>query len=74
MYSDRMAEEEDVTTRRLIANFITASTPVEKYLQQGGRLTDLELQSISLTIDGLQTFLNIWHAKHDKKVKHAGNR
>jgi len=66
MYSDRMADE-DVTTQRLIANFMTASTPIEKYLQQGGQLTDLELQSISLTIDGLQTYLNIWHAKQGKK-------
>ena len=59
--------DEDVTTQRLIANFMTASVPVEKHLQQGGRLTDLELQSLSLTIDGLQTFLNIWMTKHSKK-------
>ena len=60
-------DEEDVNSQRLIANFMAASTPVEKYLQQGGRLTDLELQSLSLTIDSLQTFLNIWMSKHDKK-------
>jgi len=66
MYSDRMADE-DVTTHRLIADFMTASTPVETYLQQDGRLTDLELQSLSLTIDGLQTFLNIWKTKHHNK-------
>ncbi len=59
--------DKDVTTQRLIADFMAASTPIEKYLQQGGQLTDLELQSISLTIDSLQTFLNIWHAKQGKK-------
>ena len=35
-------DEEDVNSQRLIANFMAASTPVEKYLQQGGRLTDLD--------------------------------
>ena len=59
--------DEDLPTHRLIANFMTASTPLEKHLQQGEPLTDLELQSLSLTIDSLQTFLDGWKTKHGKK-------
>jgi len=60
---------DDATTRRLIAEFLSSSTPVEQYLKRGGPLTDLQLEALSLTVDSLQTFLDIWKMKHDKKDK-----
>ena len=47
-----------VKTQRLIANLMTASAPVEEYLRQGGPLSPQELESLALTISGLQTFLD----------------
>ena len=38
----------------------------EQYLQHGGPLTDLEVQSMSLTIKNLQLLLDIWRQKHGK--------
>lgn len=49
---------------RILANFMSASAPVEKYLQEDGPFTAQELESLSLTISGLQTFLDIWKRKH----------
>ncbi len=57
-------DQEQMEANRLIADFMTASTPLEAYLQQGQPLTALQLQSITNTIDGLQTFLDVWHRKH----------
>ena len=61
MYND------DVTARRIIAQFLSYSIPVEEYLKRGGPLTDLQLESIILTVDSLQTFLDTWKMKHGKK-------
>jgi hypothetical protein len=58
--------DDDATTRRLIAEFLSSSTPVEQYLKRGGPLTDLQLEALSLTVDSLQTFLDIWKMKHGK--------
>ena len=60
---------EDVASHRLIAEFLSSSTPVEEYLKRGGPLTDLQLEALSLTVDSLQTFLDIWKMKHGKKDK-----
>ena len=54
-------------TDKLIATFMTASAPIESYLQQGKPLTDQQLELISLTISGLQTFLDAWMRKHKSK-------
>ena len=51
-------------SHRLIAQFMSASSPLEEYLRQGGALTPLQLQSICTTISGLQTFVDIWKSKH----------
>jgi hypothetical protein len=51
--------------QRLIANFMSASAPMEEYLRQGRPLTPQELESVSLTISGLQTFLDIWKRKNN---------
>lgn len=53
-----------IPSHRLLANFMSASSPIEKYLQEGGPLTVLELESLSLTISGLQTFLDTWKRKN----------
>ena len=51
---------------RLIANFMTASTPLEQYIQQGSPLTDLEVESVSMTVKNIQIFLDIWKRRHGK--------
>jgi len=53
-----------IRIHRLIAEFMSASSPVEKYLQQGRPLTAQEFDSLSLTISGLQTFLDVWKRKN----------
>ena len=55
---------EELQTNQLLATFMSASAPMEAYLQQGGPLTPLQLQSLTLTIDGLQSFLNRWVEKY----------
>ena len=55
---------EPIQIRRLIANLMSASTPIEAYLQQGKPLTPLDLDSLSLTISGLQTLLDVWRRKN----------
>lgn len=57
-------DQDGIEANRLVADFMTASAPLEAYLQQGQPLTPLQLQSITNTIDGLQTFLDVWHKKH----------
>jgi hypothetical protein len=52
-------DDESLLANQIIAQFMTASAPLEKYLQHGGALTDLQLESVSLTVSGLQTFLDI---------------
>jgi hypothetical protein len=56
-------------SHRLIANFMTASTPLEKYLHEHGPMTDLEIRSLSLTLDGLQTFFDSWMRNRAKQQK-----
>ena len=53
-----------VKTQRLIARLMTASVPVEEFLQQGTPLTAQQFESISLTITGLQTFFEAWKRKN----------
>ena len=57
-------DSEAVKIQRLIANLMSASAPVEEYLRQGKPLSPQELESLALTISGLQTFLEIWKRKH----------
>jgi len=53
-----------VKIQRLIARLMTASVPVEEFLQQGMPLTAQQFESLSLTIAGLQTFLEAWKRKN----------
>ncbi len=60
-----MAKQRDlVSTKKMIATFMKGSAPLEAYLQEGGELTDTDLNSIELTITGLVTFLDTWKRKH----------
>lgn len=68
IYSDSMTEE-DVAAHKLIAQFMSVSTKLEKYLQEVKPLTPLQLESISLTISGLHTFLDSWKRKMPKRKK-----
>ena len=52
---------------QLVANLIAASFPLEKYLQQKQPLTDLEIESLSMTVNGLQSFIDIWKKTHGKE-------
>ena len=54
-----------VETQRLIAHLMLASAPVEEYLQQNKPLTAQQYESLSLTLEGLQTFLEVWKRKHN---------
>jgi hypothetical protein len=68
MYSGRMTEQE-AATHNLIAEFMSVSTQLERYLQEGKSLTTLQLESLSLTVSGLHTFLDSWKRKHGQKSK-----
>ena len=57
--------DEESETQKLIAHFMSASAPLERYLQEARPLTDLQLESISLTVDELYTYPDIW-----KRRKH----
>jgi len=62
-------DQKELDPQRLLANFMSASATMETYLQQGGSLTPLQLESLSLTIEGLQSFLGIWKRKHGIGIK-----
>ncbi len=49
-----------VRTNRMVADFMKVSSDVERYLQQKQPLTDVQLESIATTIQGLQTLLETW--------------
>ena len=55
MYSGRMTEEDAATHNKLIAEFMSVSTQLERYLQEGKSLTTVQLESLSLTVSGLHT-------------------
>jgi hypothetical protein len=48
-YSGRMTAE-DAAIHKLIAEFMSFSTQLERYLQKGKPLTTLQLESLSLTV------------------------
>ena len=62
-----MAEIPEVDIQRHITNLMSASQPVEKYLQQGGPLTDVQLKWIEVTITGLQALVDTWKKSMAKK-------
>lgn len=56
---------DEFPTHHLIAHFMSASAPLEEYLRQGKPLTQRELELLSLTMTGLQTFMNVWKRKNN---------
>jgi hypothetical protein len=52
-----------MTTDRIVAEFVTASAHLESYLQQQGSLTPVQEDAIANTIQGLQTFFDLWKMK-----------
>jgi hypothetical protein len=62
--TDKRTQKKPPEAHELIAKFMSASAPMETYLQQGNPLTDHELELIALTVSGLQTFLDSWKRKH----------
>ena len=59
----------ETASYRIISKLLAAMTPVEKHLKDGRPLTDLQVESISLAIGVLQTFLDIWKARYKYKEK-----
>lgn len=59
------------TGNRLIATFMAAITPLERYLRRGRPLTGLQVESLSLALRTLETFLEVWKASKGYKVTRA---
>lgn len=57
-------DTDTIRIRHLLAKLMSASAPIEEYLRQGRPLTDQEFDSLTLTISGLQTFLDVWKRKN----------
>jgi hypothetical protein len=55
-----------MTNDRLVAEFITASAHLEAHLQQKGPLTAVQEDAVANTIQGLQTFFDLWRMKRRK--------
>jgi len=60
---------DEVPTHYLIAHFMSVSAPLEEYLRQGRPLTAREIELVSLTITGLQTFFDVWSRKNSFPFK-----
>ena len=56
-------QEDRMTTDRIVTDFMTASAHLESYLQQSGPLTAVQRDAIANTMQGLQTFFDIWKMK-----------
>src|SRR5262245_57900671 len=72
----RMGIRPSSTANRLIANYFTALSPLEKYLRRGRPLTGLQLESLSLALQTLDTFLVAWKAGKgykDTRAKHKSD-
>jgi hypothetical protein len=61
-------DKEYLEVERAIASFLSACLPVEKYLQAGTSLTNLQLDTISTAIQGLQTNIVVWKSKAGRAV------
>ena len=71
--SHAMPKRPTPKTQKLIARFMSASSPVEAYLQKHGPLTHIEVESLTLTVSGLQTFLEIWKRKENERLGQPDN-
>jgi hypothetical protein len=56
-----------VEAHLVISNFMSASAQLELYLEQQRPLTDLELESLSLTLESLEGLIVLWKVKHAEK-------
>jgi len=57
-------------SQEIIRRFLVASSPLEAYLQLHRPLTALELQSLTVALRSLQTFLDIWKQKEGRTDDH----
>ncbi|MBX3302181.1 MAG: chemotaxis protein CheB [Nitrospira sp.] len=69
MMTDEKSAKAAPEAHKLLATFMSASAPIETYLQHGHPLTDHELELLSLTVSGLQTFLDIWKRRYGVKER-----
>jgi len=56
-------KNQQIPVARLLANFMSAAVPLEDYLRQGKPFTRIQLEAITSTLSGLQTFLDVWKRK-----------
>jgi hypothetical protein len=62
-----MPNERNTQAYRLIADLLKSTTPLGQYLKEGGPLTTLELESLTLTVASLKTFITVWKAQYGTK-------
>lgn len=62
--SKRPMRKRQIKLERLMADFMAATTAVEKYLKQGRPLRPLHFESMCLTVSILQTFLTTWKLRY----------
>jgi hypothetical protein len=66
-------EEGGVLANRWVGLFMTACQPVEKHLIEGHPLTVIEEDSVTNTIKGLQTALEVWIRKNQRLHRSAAS-
>jgi hypothetical protein len=55
-----------IDVKHQIAAFMSACVPLEQHLQEGAPLSEIDVESIKVTIMGLQTNLMVWQRKNGK--------
>ena len=79
MYRNRKLQLTPPTAAsRLIANLMTALIHVQKYLKRGRPLTGLQVESLSLALQTVETLLAVWKAgkgykKTQAKIQFGGS-
>lgn len=58
-----------ISLERLMADFMAATTAVEKYLKRGGPVRPLQFESMFLTVSMLQTFLTAWKVRYGGEIR-----
>ncbi|MBX3301824.1 MAG: hypothetical protein KF693_06400 [Nitrospira sp.] len=58
------------TADRLMADFMRALVPLEKYLKRGRPLTALQVESLSLAYELFGEFLDAWKLQHGYNRRH----
>ena len=63
----KQAPVESLRAAQLVAQYRAATIPLDKYLEDGGPISDGLLESIDEATPVLQIVMNIWKRKHGLK-------